>query len=91
MTDKEMLIEYINKFRLNCHYRFNFMPPEIDGIPFYLYEKAHKEAKEEMIKEGIAEDKINIIEDTYNLFIDTMKEKQDYSLAEKTVLNSINS
>jgi hypothetical protein len=90
METKDMLINYLTKFRLECHFRLSFYPEEMNHMPIDVYNSASNEAKNEIIKELNLNDKqAKLIDKVHKYFIDRVVEIQDYNEAEKKTKEAI--
>lgn len=86
MSDKELLTGFMDKFRINCNYRFMSMPIDLENmdLPMHIYNDAYKETKEELSKESsLNEEEIKKIDDLYKYFINSLKETDNYNEADK--------
>ncbi|MTI48782.1 hypothetical protein [Sporosalibacterium faouarense] len=90
MTEREILFNFMKKFRLNCNYRFMFMPIEIGTIPFHIYNEAYKEAKSEIKEQdNLSEEELKLIDNLYDFFMRTFKETENYNTADEIVVKEI--
>lgn len=90
MNEQELLRDFMKKFRLNCHYRFMFMPPEIQEIPFHIYKAAYLEGKDEMKKgTDLSYREEELIDNLYDYFIQKVKETDNYNEADEMVVKEI--
>jgi len=91
VEEKNLLSEFMKKFRLNCHYRFMFMPPEVEEIPYHIYKAAYEEAKEEVREKLVSDREENMIDNIYQSFINKLKDTEDYNIADEMMMKEIDS
>lgn len=89
---KELLHNFVIKFRVNSNLRAGFLPPNINNMefPYRIYSAAFKEAREEIIKEkSCTEEQLKAIDNLYEIFMKHLKESENYSFAEEMMIKSL--
>ncbi|OHW62850.1 hypothetical protein EUAN_06340 [Andreesenia angusta] len=90
MTNKDLMLKYIQKFRLECHYRLDMTASEYDQMPIHIYKGAHKGAFDEMMSEfeldSELQEKLNSI---YDFFERIVVEKDNYNIADRLTVKAI--
>ena len=92
MVNKDILIEYMRMFRLECHIRLDMVPGDIPEIPVFMYEGAHKVAKEMALKElNLSEEDGEVLDKVIDFFIEKVKELDHYGKADDLTIKTIES
>ncbi len=89
---KELLRNFVVKFRVNSNLRAGFLPPSINDMefPYRIYKAAFKEAREEIVKEkSCTEEQLRVIDDLYEVFMEHLKKSENYSFAEEMMIKSL--
>ena len=90
MVDKNMLIDYMTRFRLECHYRLDMVPGDIKELPIFMYSGAQDSVRENMIKQyNLADEDLSIIDSVANFFLEKLEELDHYGKADDLVMSKI--
>lgn len=87
--DKEFFQVFLRRFRINCNLRAGFLPINYTDMefPFRIYKGAYNDTREELIKEKEPTDEqLKMIDNAYEVFMKHLKESEDYSIAEKEMI-----
>lgn len=90
MDNRELMLKYIQKFRLECHYRLDMTASAYDEMPTYIYRGAHKAALAEMTAEYSLDSEFQSkLDSIYDFFEKTVVEKDNYNLADNFTVKAI--
>ncbi|MFA5524570.1 MAG: hypothetical protein WDA24_09435 [Tissierellales bacterium] len=87
--NKDFFQAFLIRFRVNCNLRAGFLPINYKDMefPFRIYKGAYNETREELIIEkNPTNDQLKIIDDAYEVFMKHLEESEDYSIAEKKMI-----
>lgn len=90
MTDKELLMDYISRFRLECHYRLDMVPGDIQELPIFMYTAA-QEATRSTMKEQLELDnkQLGLIDTAAKFFIDTLQQTDHFGETDDLMVEAI--
>lgn len=92
MTDKDIMLKYIQMFRLECHYRLDMTAADFEELPIHIYQGAHRGALDDIVEElkldSEFQSRLNSI---YKFFEKTIIEKDNYNLADDITVKKIES
>lgn len=92
MTDKDLLLDYMNRFRLECHYRLDMVPGNIKELPIFMYKAAHESARDDMGKElSLEQESLESIDRVGELFLEKLVELDHYGKADDMIVEAIKS
>ncbi len=83
---------FLVRFRVNCNLRAGFLPANYTEMefPFRIYKAAYNETREELIKEkNLTVEQLKIIDNSYEIFMKNLEKSENYSFAEKEMINWI--
>lgn len=90
MTDKELLIDYMSRFRLECHYRLDMVPGDIKELPMFMYTAAQEATKETMKKDlELDEEQLVLINRAEEFFLKTLQETDHYGETDDKIVEAI--
>lgn len=90
MTNKDLMLKYFQKFRLECHYRLDMTASAYDDMPVYIYRGAHKGAFNEMMAEFDMNSELQEkLQSIYDFFEKTVVEKDNYNIADHLTVKAI--
>lgn len=93
MDKKEILLEYMTNFRVECHVRLDMVPSDIAEFPIFMYKAAHEVAKEKTLQElNITAKEIGTAMDNIiDLFVTKLQELDHYGKADDLITRMIES
>ena len=90
MTDKQILQLYLDRFRLECHFRMDMVPGDIAELPIFMYKAAQESVIGDMKKElDLDEEKLSLLNRATEFFIEKLIEKDHYGKAEDMLVRGI--
>ncbi len=90
MTDNELLTDYMKRFRLECHYRLDMVPPNIQELPIFMYTAAQEAAREDMKEQlDLNKEQLVIINRAEEFFLKTLKETDHFSETDDLIVKAI--
>ena len=90
MTDKELLIDYMTRFRLECHYRLDMVPGNIAELPIFMYTAAQEATRETMKEElELNDDQLAVIDRAGEFFLKTLQERDHFGEADDLTIKGI--
>lgn len=90
MTDKDIMLQYIQKFRLECHYRLDMTAADFEELPIHIYRGAHRGACEELVNElSLSKDFQSKLDSIYNYFEKAVVKEDNYNTADELTVKAI--
>ena len=90
MDRKQLLMDYMYNFRLECHFRLDMVPGDVSELPIFMYERAQESVVANMTKDlNLNEEQVNSINAVNNFFMGKLKELDHYSKADDLTMDKI--
>lgn len=91
MIDKDALLDYMARFRLECHYRLDMVPGDIKELPIFMYKGAQASVKESMVAElNLSDEDAAVIGKVGDFFLETLQELDHYTKTDDLIMKKIN-
>lgn len=92
MNRQELLTEYMTNFRLECHYRLDMVPGDIEELPIFMYKAAQKAVRENMIRDyKLNEEDITSIDKLSEFFLNKLEETDHFTETDDMTMEAIKS
>lgn len=90
MDRKQLLLDYMYHFRLECHFRLDMVPGDVSELPIFMYERAQASVVENMKNNlKLNEEQLQAIDNVNNFFMGKLKELDHYSKADDLTIAKI--
>lgn len=90
MTDKELLTDYMTRFRLECHYRLDMVPGNIAELPIFMYTAAQEATRGAMKNElDLSKEDLEKIYKLEEFFLKTLEETDHYTQTDDIIVEAI--
>lgn len=90
MANRNILLDYMTRFRLECHYRLDMVPGDIKELPIFMYKGAHESVKDSMVKElDLSQEDRESINEVGEFFLNKLQELDHYTKTDDMVMNEI--
>lgn len=90
MTDKELLTDYMTRFRLECHYRLDMVPGNIAELPMFMYTAAQEATRETMKNElDLNKEDLEKIDRLGEFFLKTLQDTDHYAQTDDLTVAAI--
>lgn len=87
---KNMLLDFMTRFRLECHYRLDMVPGDIRELPIFMYKAAQESVIEDMTKEfDLNEEDVNILKGLTNAFNESLDETDHFTNTDDIITEKI--
>lgn len=89
---KDMLLDFMTRFRLECHYRLDMVPGDIRELPIFMYKAAQESVIEDMTKEfNLNEEDVNTLKELANTFNKNLEETDHFTNTDDIITEQIKS
>lgn len=90
MDRRQLLLDYMYNFRLECHFRLDMVPGDVSELPIFMYERASESVIDDMKETlNLNEEELEAIDKVKNFFINKLQELDHYTKADDLTVKKI--